>query len=162
MNLNYKPDWSRISTSTGYEVVYCPDHPRAWSTGYVYVHTIVAENKIGRLLRGGEVVHHLNENRRDNRPENITVTNQSVHAATHRKEAGEKRVKLKCPNCSTVFDRPRRKTFIVKGGTWTACSPKCRGAFSRRVQLYGLLDSDKRAISENVIEEYISPDSSTG
>ena len=81
----YSPDWSRLSTSTGYRVVYCPDHPRAWSTGYVYVHQVVAEMKMGRLLEDGEVCHHKDEDKFNNSPENIEVTTRPKHAQEHNK-----------------------------------------------------------------------------
>ncbi|WP_071131351.1 HNH endonuclease signature motif containing protein [Enterococcus timonensis] len=36
-------------------------------------HRVVAEEMIGRPLRAGEVVHHIDHNRRNNNPENLMV-----------------------------------------------------------------------------------------
>ena len=153
--LNYNPVWDKKSTSTGYEVTYCPDHPRAWSTGYIYTHILIAEIKINRLLRDGEVVHHKNGIRTDNSIENIDITNQSRHFKEHLKDITTKMVKLKCPNCGNVFDRERSQTFIgKKEGRYTCCSNHCRGVFSMKRHLEGDTEEVLKALSENVIEEY--------
>ena len=157
MTLGYIPNWERMSTSTGYPVVYCPDHPRAWSTGYVYAHTVVAEQKLGRLLRKGEVIHHLNENRMDYRSENIEITNQSKHAHNHMSGNPVNLVDLKCPECAKVFCKRRGDTHLIKGGQYSACSRSCNGKFSRKIQLEGLTGYLSQRIAENVIKEYKAP-----
>lgn len=47
-------------------------------------HRAVAETMIGRPLRPGEVVHHINGDKHDNRPENLMVfSSQQEHIAYH-------------------------------------------------------------------------------
>jgi hypothetical protein len=47
-------------------------------------HRAVAEQMLGRPLRPGEVVHHRNDDKRDNRPENLQVlASQAEHARLH-------------------------------------------------------------------------------
>lgn len=51
------------------------------------VHSWVAENKLGRELRRGEVVHHINRDKGDNRPGNLWVfRNQKAHDRAHKKD----------------------------------------------------------------------------
>lgn len=49
-----------------------------------HTHRIVAEEKIGRPLKPGEVVHHIDGNHRNNDPDNLAVMAQSEHIALHR------------------------------------------------------------------------------
>lgn len=58
------------------------------STGYRkqfgrHEHRVVAEEKLGRLLRADEVVHHIDCNKRNNHPDNLMVLTQSEHAKLH-------------------------------------------------------------------------------
>ena len=110
--LGYSPDWNRLSTSTGYRVIYCPDHPFAWSTGYVYVHRIIAEIKIGRILQPEEKVHHINENKKDNSPENIKILTQSEHSKLH-KTTGIIYVTFNCTFCNKTFSRKNTRSIKV-------------------------------------------------
>ena len=56
------------------------------------VHRQVAERILGRKLRPGEVVHHINGDKRDNRPENLQIfASQAEHTRwhnLHRKKKG--------------------------------------------------------------------------
>ena len=46
-------------------------------------HREVAAVKLGRPLRRGEVVHHINGDHSDNRPENLAILKRSDHQAAH-------------------------------------------------------------------------------
>lgn len=58
---------------------------RRFSDSGTPVHRWVAEKKLGRELRDGEVVHHKNRDKLDNTPSNLWVfKNQETHDSTHR------------------------------------------------------------------------------
>lgn len=49
-------------------------------------HRVVAEQILGRKLKPGEVVHHIDENRHNNSPENLMIfPNQQAHAEYHQR-----------------------------------------------------------------------------
>jgi len=70
--------------SCGYILIWQPHHPFADRRGYVSEHRLVMEKKIGIFLEKGEVVHHKNGNRADNRVENLQLfRNHSEHMKKH-------------------------------------------------------------------------------
>ena len=48
-----------------------------------HTHRIVAEQKLGRSLKKGEIVHHIDGNKRNNNSSNLMVMTQSEHCALH-------------------------------------------------------------------------------
>ena len=67
-----------------YIKVYAPNHSRAVGS-YVFEHLLVMEEKIGRPVKLGEIVHHVNGDPLDNRPKNLMLLpNQKSHAYYHR------------------------------------------------------------------------------
>lgn len=118
------PFWKggRVVASNGYVLVRVGvDHHLADVRGYAYEHRVVAEQKIGRRLRAGELVHHINGDKLDNRPSNLVVVNgNGEHRVHHRKRddlrlPGEANTTIRCAcGCGrslAKFDvdgRPRR------------------------------------------------------
>lgn len=49
-----------------------------------HTHRVIAEQKIGRPLKPGEVVHHIDGNKRNNDPSNLMIfATQADHARYH-------------------------------------------------------------------------------
>lgn len=71
--------------NNSYNYVYLPNHPKAHQDGCVYEHVIVAEQMLGRLLSDEEKVHHEDQNRKNNSPENLIVfATNADHARYHK------------------------------------------------------------------------------
>jgi len=111
----------------GYVFIYKPEHPFAQGRKrYVMEHRLVMEAKINRYLAEGEVVHHINGIRYDNRIENLVLLkNNKEHRALHR---APNIIDKRCSKCGLI--KPliefiiRHKQSIKYGHT--VYYPSCR------------------------------------
>ena len=71
---------------SGYLYIYRPDHPNSMKSGYVAEHRLVVEKEIGKLLTEHEVVHHIDEDKHNNKAENLVVMTSSEHNSYHIKK----------------------------------------------------------------------------
>lgn len=78
-----------------------PPHPRRNSKGLYPLHRVVAENKLGRLLLPGEVVHHINGDKNDNADGNLEVMQNDAHSKAHARKAPQ--VECVCGHCGKAF-----------------------------------------------------------
>ncbi len=74
-----------------YVLVNAPNHPRRHKDGKYWQHIIVCEQILGRQLRRWESVHHINEIKNDNRPENLFVCSRKEHDKAHNMQSNKKR-----------------------------------------------------------------------
>ena len=109
------PNWKggRVVASNGYVLLRMPGHHLADVRGYVYEHRLVAEQILGRRLKPGEISHHKNGFKADNRPENIEVVeSQHHHRVAHRtvgftrRLPGEQNRIIECA-CGCGHDLPK-------------------------------------------------------
>ena len=70
-------------TKEGYRQVYKPNSPEARENGFAPEHRVRASKKLGRPLRDGEVVHHIDGNKLNNRPSNLQVMTPEQHWRVH-------------------------------------------------------------------------------
>lgn len=75
----------KMLSSHGYVLVRVgSSHPMAFGNGYAYEHDLVMVSAIGRLLRPGEHVHHIDDSdKTDNRLENLEIKTNSEHRRLH-------------------------------------------------------------------------------
>ena len=119
----------RTVTSEGYVYVKAYGHPHATKSGYVLEHRLMAEQSLGHYLTGDAVVHHVNCNTGDNRPENLVICeNTAYHELIERRaralHACGNADWRKCYICKSWSDSGAM--YVHKGnGHWTIHHRSC-------------------------------------
>lgn len=84
--------YETIRDKQGYLLRRRPEHPRANSRGYVREHILVMEQKIGRPILPTEDVHHKDENKANNDPDNLDLfASRGEHIRHHNNERSSAR-----------------------------------------------------------------------
>ena len=108
------PNWKggKTISAHGYVLVRVgTNHHLADIRGYAYEHRLIAEEKLGRRLMKGEMVHHINENKQDNHPDNLKIVgNAAEHLVFHR-------------NSDSVLQLPNESNFLI------SCACGCEEQF---------------------------------
>ena len=107
---------------------------RIHSEGYVvisggkhgqYEHRIVAEKKIGQKLKQGEIVHHKDRNKKNNKPGNLKVLTPSQHNKLHL----SKKIKTRCGYCKNpLIVHPYKFQYSKSGKVF--CTTRCSGKYN--------------------------------
>jgi hypothetical protein len=119
------PAWKggRQVDKSGYILILCPDHPAANSGGYVREHRLVAEQKLGRYLVPGEIVHHIDGDNANNDPDNLEVySTNSEHLKAE--------LTGRCPNW-TAEGQQRIRAGLERRRQQLLQQPRPRGADGR-------------------------------
>ena len=118
------PNWKggRKKNPYGYIEIYQPGHGNADAGGYVKEHVLVMVEHLGRDMKNGEIVHHINEDKSDNRVENLKVMSRCEHQRIHstgRKFTDQHRAKISAARKAIVHKLKRNSdgTFL-KGASY--------------------------------------------
>jgi hypothetical protein len=122
--LGLHPNWNYImARGGGYLAVQCPDHPHRTPRGYVPVHRLVLECKLGSLLSRAEVVHHRNGKVTDNTAGNLDYTTRTMHSRIHARPPTW--LELHCGWCGCLFRRTKRDCRNTTKSGLRFCSRSC-------------------------------------
>ena len=127
-----------------YPTRYRPEHPRATSSGCVYLHVLIAEAALGRVLPEGVEVHHVDGDTYHNAPGNLVVCeDHRYHRLLHVRArilrlGGDPNRDAVCSRCHEV--KPREAFNERAGNRATGRQSYCRACANlwseRRTDVY--------------------------
>lgn len=126
-----------------YKAVYYPDHPNAWKgCGLVYLHRLIVENDLGRLLKRDEIVHHIDGDEHNNKISNLEVLTVADHNKLHK--AVLKRIK--CRAC--------KEYFLPYRSSMKSCSISCGAKRPMKISKKVLASLIKKEPITKIAEKY--------
>lgn len=111
-----------------YELVIAPEdyQGKRYRGKYCYAHILAYWEYYHDLPKDGEIIHHKNGDKRDNRPENLEKVSVLEHISMHTRNHLRKIAIIKCPVCGKCFITTTRKTHLVRREhNATCCSREC-------------------------------------
>jgi hypothetical protein len=120
-------------------------------SGKRYEHVVVAEKALGKPLPKGAVVHHVNGDRLDNRPENLVIFENNVeHMLAHAKQriqaaGGEWDKDRICSCCKECLPKD---SFSFNKRNWDGRHDVCRACTNRRRRGKGYSMSRRKRLQQ--------------
>lgn len=108
------PGILRVHSRGKYKSVVIPGHPYADKRDRVLLHRFIMEQHLGRYLTPAEVVHHKDENTKNNDITNLEIMSSSGHSSHHGSKVKTAIVDLVCLKCGGVFSRSKRRVNLKK------------------------------------------------
>ena len=136
VHYNFKGSYVRKSDNVRF--IYSRNHPSADGKGYVQEHKLVCEDALGRLIKRGEVVHHINGNPLDNRKSNLVLCEDNIyHARLHRRQRALEGCGspngLRCCVCKEYDNPENLKIYRVKPNSMVrAYHKKCQSEYDHK------------------------------
>ncbi len=127
-----------LSVCKGGGYRYCrtePPHPKRNKRGLYPLHRVVMENKLGRLLERFEIVHHIDEDKFNDSPNNLEIKTNSEHTGLHKRQSAPEKVLLKCV-CGKEFQlKPHTYRLRAKRNSSGIlfCSRSCGSQFTQTI-----------------------------
>jgi hypothetical protein len=113
---------------------YCrtdPPHPKQNSNGLYPLHRVLMENKLGRLLAANEDVHHEDEDKANDDPDNLEVLTKSEHGRLHAKTVERIRLQCMCGKDFQLLPSVWRTRMKQNESCEVYCSRSCGTKYSR-------------------------------
>ena len=126
---NYSWNGGKRLDYRGYVLVYSPGHPHAHNN-FVLEHRLIMEKILDRTLEDFELVHHINADRTDNRPENLKLMTNSEHISHHHKGKKVSKIDMsarRCCDCKSLgreIDKRRWYKINLVGFVCPRCYKK--------------------------------------
>ena len=137
-----------------YIMVVAPDnYPGTKYRGrYCYEHYLIYWQTYGIIPKSDEIIHHKDENKHNNVPENLELMKRKNHTVLHNRKRLNTLVMLRCPGCQKIFVKEKRDTFLQKGGTFTCCCRKCIGVTTALMK--NNQNEFHKRVANNIIQEF--------